>query len=179
MHQVDRMIARLPEEQMKALCSNKPQDRVNNTCVCSDLSNQQSARHIGRAVIPLPFTFFVDAHPPYVMPPSYPGEYAPAPEGSWYSFPGAGRCPPGAAIGAGGCTWRLEPRAETVALDDLVEAGLAMVIANATKAFVPLNITLHNAWVIENVFDSLPLQKRTCGGARASASRSEPLLLQI
>jgi len=86
----DRVIGRLPKE--KVFCK--------HGC-CSPQSTYQSARHIGKMPVKLPFGS--SPRPPKAYLP-WDGEN----EGAFYSFPSAARCPPGASLGDHNCTWRRE-----------------------------------------------------------------------
>jgi len=49
----------------------------------------------------------------------YPTRYDESFSGEWYSFPAGGRCPVGAKVGEGGCTWQRSPTVHTVYIDHL------------------------------------------------------------
>mmetsp|Transcript_32686 Transcript_32686/g.70188 ORF Transcript_32686/g.70188 Transcript_32686/m.70188 type:complete len:473 (-) Transcript_32686:125-1543(-) len=86
----DRVIGRLPKE--KVFCK--------HGC-CSPQSTYQSSWYVGKMPVKLP----------WLSTPHFPQAYLPwdgKNEGAFYSFPSAGRCPPGISPGDRNCTWRRE-----------------------------------------------------------------------
>eukprot|EP00405_Crypthecodinium_cohnii_P019790 CAMPEP_0206482976 /NCGR_PEP_ID=MMETSP0324_2-20121206/39163_1 /ASSEMBLY_ACC=CAM_ASM_000836 /TAXON_ID=2866 /ORGANISM="Crypthecodinium cohnii, Strain Seligo" /LENGTH=440 /DNA_ID=CAMNT_0053960963 /DNA_START=218 /DNA_END=1541 /DNA_ORIENTATION=+ len=86
----DRIIGRLPKS--KVFCK--------GGC-CSPQSTYQSSWYVGKMPVKLP----------WLSTPHFPQAYLPwdgKNEGAFYSFPSAGRCPPGISPGDRNCTWRRE-----------------------------------------------------------------------
>mmetsp|Transcript_102192 Transcript_102192/g.256200 ORF Transcript_102192/g.256200 Transcript_102192/m.256200 type:complete len:528 (-) Transcript_102192:106-1689(-) len=164
-HQVDRSIARLPARQIQDMCSNPPVSWINNTCRCPDQSTEQSSRYVGRLVIPLPMVSEGSLiQVPFKIAPEYPYPVRPSPTGYWYSFPYLGRCPPGAAVGDHGCTWRRSSVSHTVYSDEFVGIDPNVTIDTKTmRSVVGFESTLTNVLVAERAFHRLPAAVPTCG----------------
>jgi len=164
-HQIDRSIARLPARQILDMCSGPAMDMNNNTCRCSKQSLAQSSRYIGRLAVPLPFvTEYGLGRLPVRFEEGYPSPVRPSPEGSWYSFPYGGRCPPDAAIGDGGCTWKRFPIFHTVYSDELrgLDRNLTFDLKRS-RMTVSFEAALNNALQGERGFQRLPVDVPACG----------------
>jgi len=168
MHQVDRTIARMPRKQILDMCGNhEPHPQLNNSCVCSKKSDEQSAKYVGRTPIPFPYYIFTKLMTfPLKLPKEYPPAWMPNPQGFWYSFPAAARCRPGQALGEGNCTWRREASSTLVHLDQVSAGGLNRTVQPVfdEQAYTfPVSVGLHNTAVLQRSFESLPLRLPPCG----------------
>jgi hypothetical protein len=85
-------------------------------CHCSEQSAAASRRYTG--MTPIGFPFYVSTAVPGV----YPGSRQ-SPIGHWYSHPVGGRCPLGAPVGRGGCTWQRAPLSHSIFTQELLEKG--------------------------------------------------------
>jgi len=164
-HQVDRSIARLPAQQVLDMCSGSAMDLNRNTCRCSEQSLAQSGRHVGRLTVPLPLvTEYSWGKVPFRIEEDYPSPVRPSPEGSWYSFPYAGRCPPNSAIGDQGCTWKLSPISHTVYSDEFSGFDSNVTFdAKHQRITVNFETSLNNALQGERGFQRLPVGVPACG----------------
>ena len=111
----DRNLGQLPFDHVECCDSNSssPTFQSCHAC-CSNASAAASRRHVGMAPFGLPM---------YTFPPSlgfYPNQVHPI--GRWFSHPAGSRCPLGAAVGDGGCTWQRAPLSHSVYMGELIGA---------------------------------------------------------
>jgi len=133
-------------------------------CDCSEQSTTASRRYTGMTSIGLPVYSF----------PSVPGVYPgslPTPVGHWYSHPVGGRCPLGARVGEGGCTWQRAPLSHSIFASELMALGW-----NASQAWFnrsrppvpdmhqPAEQTRHNLGVFRKMWQAKALPP--CGLGR-------------
>jgi len=113
----DRMWGHLSRASLLAAsCDANLTSPNHSLCRCSEHSAAASRLYTG--MTPIGFPFFVSTAVPGV----YPGA-RPTPIGHWYSHPVGGRCPLGAPVGQGGCTWQRAPLSHSIFTSDLLENG--------------------------------------------------------
>jgi len=135
---VDRMLARQPAEQIQPAC---PGLAETSLCTCNESGLAVSRKYTGMTVVPLPFGFNFNQANGSVLPDGYPPPFHLPASGQWYSHPVSSRCPPGAQVGDGGCTWRRAPLSHSVYTVDLADMGLNVTIKQSG----------HSMWVDESV----------------------------
>eukprot|EP00966_Prymnesium_polylepis_P158994 3674842-Prymnesium_polylepis.1 len=144
----DRYWGHLSRKSMLAAkCDFNATSKTGYLCYCSDASAAASRRFIGATSIGLPgempsrndarttgartfapclldhsllLCLAVFGNP--VVPGVYPASLS-EPVGHWFSHPVGGRCPLGARVGAGGCTWQREPISHSVTYEELEALG--------------------------------------------------------
>jgi hypothetical protein len=109
----DRNIAGLAKEHVEC-CDTDTSSPTFQNCeaCCSNASAAASRTLTGMCPVGLPV---------YTSPPAvgvYPHQLPPI--GRWFSHPVGGRCPLGAAVGEGGCSWQRAPVAHSVYLGELL-----------------------------------------------------------
>ena len=87
-------------------------------CRCSAESASASREFTGMMPIGLPISL---SSP--VVPGVYPGSLPGFSVGRWFSHPARGRCPLGARVGDGGCTWQRAPVAHSIYWEELRALG--------------------------------------------------------
>jgi len=97
---------------LAAKCVTNATSGYSELCYCSQKSAAASRRYTGMTPIMLPI--FINVEVPGVYPSSQP-----SPVGQWFSHPVGGRCPLGAKVGEGGCTWRRSPISHSLFAKDL------------------------------------------------------------
>ena len=104
-----------------------------------------------------------------LIPGVYPSDQK-EPVGHWYSHPVGGRCPLGARVGDGGCTWQRSPLSHSVYTSELLQLGwdttplkelFGLPLPNEHQA--PAQ-TLHNIAILRKAFEAKGLPP--CGGGR-------------
>eukprot|EP00937_MAST-01D_sp_MAST-1D-sp2_P006342 g6342.t1 len=129
-------------------------------CNCSNLADRSdwsrwteptdAARFVGMQQVFLPYFYYQAPRD------SYPGTQR---FGTWYSTPKAGECTAGRALGEGGCTWRVRPRARVVWGRELLHRGWnATYVSHWPLHRVGVNTSaqcLHNAPVLQASFASM------------------------
>jgi len=112
----DRNIGQLARDHQTCCDLNQSSPSVGLCDCCSAASAQASRRHVGMMPVGLPW---------YIGGPAdgyYPEQKPPV--GRWFSLPVGGRCPLGAHVGDGGCTWQRTPLSHSVYFEELAELGL-------------------------------------------------------
>jgi len=93
--------------------------------------------------------------------------------GSWLSIPKTGKCPPGARVGDGGCTWTARPLRTVKASCIFSDRGLQKV-CNEERGHAPL---LRSAAIFEAALATSDPQKGGCPDA--VAAEASPQLLVV
>jgi len=133
---------------------------------CSQRSLEATWNYTGMTVVLLPFwtTLAEDG-----LPRNYPHPHSWPIRGHWFSHPSASRCPPGVAVGEGGCTWQRSPLSHSLYADELIRLGVNATFEMEGKTMsVDESVSLHNAEVGRKAFEALGLPP--CG-AKASAGQ--------
>jgi hypothetical protein len=158
----DRMITRQPREQISEACPRIT--TLGMSSGCSQRSLKATWNYTGMTVVPLPFRTSIAED---ALPKDYPPPYSSPIRGHWFSHPSAGRCPPGVAVGEGGCTWQRAPLSHSVYADELIRLGVNTTFKLEGKVMsVDESVSLQNAEVGRKAFEALSLPP--CGtGASA------------
>jgi len=148
----DRMIARQTEAQIRGMCD--PIDDLGQ-CQCTKKGMELTHNYTGRSVIPVPLRMSMGDGD---LPQGYPFPYVTPVRGHWFSHPGGGRCPLGAAPGDGGCTWQRAALSHSVYTADLLAAGLNNTFHQTGRGMAVDEATaFHNVEVGRRVLDSMNL----------------------
>ena len=148
----DRYIGHLSRASILAAgCDTNATSPTNYVCNCSSYSAAASRIHTGMMPIGLPVFLSI------VVPGVYPGAL-PSPVGHWFSHPAGGRCPLGARVGDGGCTWQRAPLSHSLYPSELFAFGWNATpfpnISNVSNAHQPLAQTQHNLGVFERAWNA-------------------------
>merc|ERR1719285_739604 len=103
------------------------------------------------------------------LPDAYPWPFSSPIEGHWYSHPAPARCPHGAPVGEGGCTWQRAPLSHSLYASELLAAGLNVSSmtwkAGMDDVIIDESLSLNNVRVGRQALAALHLPP--CGAAPA------------
>jgi hypothetical protein len=156
----DRYIGHLSRASiLAAACNTNASSPTFMLCRCSVASSHASRTYTGMMPIGLPLI------PSPVVPGVYPGSSG-VEIGRWFSLPAGARCPLGAKVGDGGCTWQRAPLAHSIYWAELRALGWNLTSFNvsAPGAHQPVAQTLTNVEIFKRAWRSKGLPP--CG-ARA------------
>ena len=118
--------------------------------VCKCTSQSAAASRVYTGMMPIGLPVFVSL----VVPGIYPGGL-PEPVGHWFSHPVQGRCPLGARVGDGGCTWQRAPLSHSLYPSELFAFGWNATpssVFNVSNGHQPLAQTRQNIGVFERAW---------------------------
>lgn len=168
MHQVDRMISKLPAEQLNTMCHNPPADAIQNSCRCSHEKVKESNKYVGRTPLTLPVVEWLGMYGTnWTLPDWYPTPSHDSPMSHWYHFPSGGRCSPGERVGDKGCTWQLSPLSHSLSGPAFAALNTSGAIKDLKKnALVwPFEQSMHNLDVFAKAWLGMPVEVPVCGVA--------------